>query len=50
VAWLVIGFSYLYVRKLTKGIPILHAEDHKEKLQAAMSAPPVTVAEAATGD
>lgn len=48
VAWLVVGFSYLYVRKLTKGIPILHAEDHKEKLQATLSAPPVTVADAAT--
>src|SRR5260370_19764699 len=33
VGWLLVGFGYLYMRKLTKGIPILHAEDHKEKLQ-----------------
>ncbi len=32
VAWLVIGFAILYIRKLTQGIPILHPEDHKEKL------------------
>lgn len=32
VAWLVAGFGYLYARRLVKGIPILHAEDHKEKL------------------
>jgi len=31
IAWLVVGFAYLYGRKLTKGIPILHAEDYKEK-------------------
>jgi amino acid transporter len=30
IAWLVIGFGYLYIRKLTKGIPILHPEDYKE--------------------
>src|SRR5436305_2733735 len=30
LAWLVIGFGYLYFRKLTQGIPILHPEDHKE--------------------
>jgi basic amino acid/polyamine antiporter, APA family len=32
VLWLVIGFGYLYFRKVTKGIPILYSEDHKEKL------------------
>ena len=31
IAWLVIGFTYLYVRKLVTGEPILHPEDHKEK-------------------
>jgi len=31
VAWLVIGFAYLYIRKLVSGVPILHGEDHKEK-------------------
>lgn len=30
IAWLAIGFAYLYIRKLTKGIPILHPEDYKE--------------------
>jgi len=29
LAWLVIGFAYLYIRKLVNGIPILHREDHK---------------------
>jgi len=33
VAWLVIGFGYLYIRKLRTGQPILHPEDHKEKLK-----------------
>ncbi len=33
VAWLVIGFATLYIRKLTKGVPILHPEDHKEQLK-----------------
>ncbi|WP_376794817.1 APC family permease [Thermogemmatispora sp.] len=32
VAWLVIGFGYLYIRKLVTGKPILYPEDHKEKL------------------
>ena len=31
IAWLVIGFAFLWVRQLTTGIPILHPEDHKEK-------------------
>lgn len=32
-AWLVIGCGYLYARQLIAGIPILHASDHKEKMQ-----------------
>ncbi len=32
ILWLVVGFGYLYIRKLTRGIPILHPPDHKEKL------------------
>jgi amino acid transporter len=32
--WLVVGFGYLFIRKATKGVPIFHAEDHKEKLSA----------------
>jgi hypothetical protein len=31
IAWLVIGFAYLYIRQLTSGIRILHPEDYKEK-------------------
>ena len=31
VAWLVIGFAFLWVRQMVTGIPILHPEDHKEK-------------------
>lgn len=31
LAWLVIGFGYLYIQKLTKGVPILHPEDYKER-------------------
>ena len=32
VAWLVIGFAYLFIRKMVTGTPIFHPEDHKEKL------------------
>jgi amino acid transporter len=36
IAWLVIGFGYLYIRKVTKGIPILYSPEHKdEKLKGA---------------
>ncbi|HTK10204.1 MAG TPA: APC family permease [Ktedonobacteraceae bacterium] len=37
VAWLVIGFGYLYYRQLTQGIRILHPEDYKEKAVADVS-------------
>jgi basic amino acid/polyamine antiporter, APA family len=36
LAWLVVGFGYLYVRKLRTGEPILHPEDHKEKIAASV--------------
>jgi hypothetical protein len=36
--WLVVGFGYLFIRKATKGVPIFHAPDHKEKL-AGVAAP-----------
>ncbi len=32
ILWLAVGFVYLYIRKLRTGRPILHPEDHKEKL------------------
>ncbi len=31
VAWLVIGFAYLYIRQAMTGVRVLHPEDHKEK-------------------
>jgi amino acid transporter len=31
VAWLVIGFAFLYIRKVVSGVPILHPEDYKTK-------------------
>jgi APA family basic amino acid/polyamine antiporter len=31
LAWLIIGFGFLYIRKVTTGVPILHSEDYKEK-------------------
>jgi amino acid transporter len=31
LAWLVIGFGYLYIRKLTTGIPILYSPEHKDE-------------------
>ncbi|HEY4389453.1 MAG TPA: APC family permease, partial [Ktedonobacteraceae bacterium] len=37
VAWLVIGFGYLYYRQLTQGIRILHPEDYKEKVASDIS-------------
>ena len=33
LAWLVIGFGFLYIRKLVSGVPILHPEDHKENIK-----------------
>jgi APA family basic amino acid/polyamine antiporter len=32
IIWLVLGFVYLFVRQSVSGVPILHPEDHKEKL------------------
>ncbi len=31
VVWLVLGFGFLYIRKLVNGVPILHPEDYKAK-------------------
>lgn len=31
LVWLIIGFGFLYIRKVTTGVPILHPEDYKEK-------------------
>ena len=42
IAWLVIGFGYLYVRKLVSGVPILYPKDHKAK-QSTLASVPTTV-------
>ena len=31
IAWLVVGFAFLWIRQMVTGIPILHPEDHKVK-------------------
>lgn len=31
LAWLIIGFLFLFARKLATGVPILHSEDYKSK-------------------
>jgi amino acid transporter len=49
IAWLVIGFGYLSFRKLTKGIPILHPEGHKESLPEKLGTGELATP-AATGD
>jgi basic amino acid/polyamine antiporter, APA family len=38
LAWLVVGFGYLYIRKITKGTPIFNAPDHKENLDTTLDA------------
>lgn len=42
VAWLAVGFGYLYMRKVVKGTPIFHGEDHKEKLASLPDTAPAT--------
>ncbi|HLI09694.1 MAG TPA: APC family permease [Ktedonobacteraceae bacterium] len=34
ILWLVVGFGYLFMRKVVTGEPILHPQDHKQKLAA----------------
>jgi amino acid transporter len=41
VAFLVIGFAFLFIRKLVTGVPILHPEDYKSK--RAVAEPEVSV-------
>ncbi|GCE17766.1 APC family permease [Dictyobacter kobayashii] len=45
IAWLVVGFGFLYIRKLTKGIPILHPEDYKEAINTSTDLPVGAVGE-----
>lgn len=42
VAWLVIGFAFLYIRRVVTGVPILYPEDHKVKKEVPISTVPVT--------
>src|SRR6266566_4319491 len=46
VAWLVIGFAFLYIRKVVSGVPILHPEDYKTK---SMLSPATMATETETG-
>jgi APA family basic amino acid/polyamine antiporter len=39
VAWLVIGFLFLFGRKLITGVPILHPEDYKGKVSVESETP-----------
>jgi basic amino acid/polyamine antiporter, APA family len=39
IVWLVVGFGFLYVRKLTTGVPILHPEDYKAKRMVTVDTP-----------
>ena len=45
VAWLVIGFGFLYLRKLVSGVPILHPEDYKAKREPSAAATGAMVTE-----
>jgi len=47
VAWLVIGFAFLYIRKVVSGVPILHPEDYKTKT---MLSPATMATETETGN
>ena len=38
LAWLAIGFGFLYGRKLLMGVPVLHPEDYKKELPVSISA------------
>jgi hypothetical protein len=42
VAWLVIGFLFLFGRKLVTGVPILHPEDYKTNVPVVSEAPVVS--------
>jgi basic amino acid/polyamine antiporter, APA family len=42
LAWLVIGFGYLFLRKAIRGVPILHGPDHKESLADVSDVAPAT--------
>lgn len=44
LAWLVVGFGYLFLRKVIKGVPILHGEDHKERLAELAETPQAAAA------
>lgn len=37
IAWLVIGFLFLFGRKFVTGVPVLHPEDYKSKTQSSLA-------------
>ncbi len=39
VLWLVVGFGFLYGRKIVSDIPVLHPEDYKTKNNISASSP-----------
>jgi hypothetical protein len=48
ILWLIVGFGFLFGRKIVSGIPILHPEDHKTKngISASVMTDEVMVTEA----
>jgi APA family basic amino acid/polyamine antiporter len=50
ILWLVIGFGFLFGRKIVSGIPILHPEDYKAKNNIAASSANVMVDEVIVAD
>jgi hypothetical protein len=37
ITWLVIGFLFLFGRKLVTGVPVLHPEDYKSNMQSSLA-------------
>ena len=48
ILWLVVGFGFLFGRRIVKGVPVLHPEDYKAKnsISADVMTDDVIVAEA----
>ena len=50
VAWLVIGFGFLFIRKLVTGIPVLHPEDYKKDKTIASAAESADISVSTAGE
>lgn len=48
IAWLVIGFLFLFYRKLVYGVPVLHPENYKSQLEHRGKVSPVVNTESAS--